>query len=194
LTEKDTIESRENDDNSKALIPVVAAPIGEGKKKRKKRGMNVRERAILSLVKKYPHVSIKEIGRKLVELGMYAKPEAVYAPLSKSSLLRDSVERVRQDHSEFVTRRIAPQALKRHEELLKDATLTPEQAMRAIELAEKLEFKTDERVYPMLINIEKIQAVITQHLGEESVISVGADTNIIDMEGGGNNEKEQESE
>lgn len=190
MTEKIPIEKENNADNSKALVPVEAQPPGEGKKKRKKRGMNVRERAILSLVRKYPHVSTKEIGKKLVELGMYAKAEAVYAPLSKSELLRVSVEKIRQDHSEFVTRRIAPQALKRHEKLLKDSTLTPEQAMRAIELAEKLEFRTDERTFPQFINIEKIQAVITQHLGEAPVVTVGVDTNIDEENNGEDNEQD----
>ena len=129
----------------------------------------------MELIHNYPNASKREIGNKLKDLGLIDKPETIYQltrNIPSNAGIVTEIEKIRSANLEYMSRHIVPLSLKLHNKALRSKTIELKDKLPWISLAEKTEFRLDERkmpVSPVNVNIGQLQAIIT------SKLSVGDD-------------------
>jgi len=128
----------------------------------------------LELIKDYPHLSKLQIGNKLYKLGLVKRPETVYEitrNIPSNAGIVEGIEKVRAANLEMMSRDIVPLSLKLHRKALRSKDIDLKDKLPWISLAEKTEFRLDERkmpVSPVNVNIGQLQAIITNKLSKDN--------------------------
>jgi len=123
--------------------------------------------AVLELAQADPKKSTREIGKEVY--GEVSGGSYIYARLKKSEVLRASLDAVRQNNSEYLSRVLTPMALEKHLGILNKEKTTDKDMLTAVKLAyENDEGFSGARVpVAPVINIGQIQAIINQAFVKE---------------------------
>ena len=128
----------------------------------------------LELIHNYPNLSKMEIGRKLVKLGLIDKPDTIYQitrNIPSNVDITGEIEKIRSSNLEYMSRTIVPLSLQLHNKALRSKDIDLKDKLPWISLAEKTEFRLDERkmpVSPVNVNIGQLQAIITSKLSKDN--------------------------
>jgi len=128
----------------------------------------------LSLIKKEPHATKMEIGRKLMDLGLVTRPDQIYN-LTRADrdngYIDGEISEIKKRNLEMMSREIVPEALKIHKKVLQDKTIPDKKKKDWVQMAEKAEFQFDETKrppsQPQTVNILAIQQMIYNDMTKE---------------------------
>ena len=124
--------------------------------------------AIQGIATAYPDSSLRDISDKLKNIKPLERT-SVYRRLTKSEQLRENIDLVRQNNSEFLSRQLVPLALKETDKALKSKDLSSEQKFKHTKLVLDKEYGADDTkrpVQPIQVNIGQIQALIQQTIAK----------------------------
>ncbi len=155
--------TEEKNNNSKPLdekTAIIEPEIVDTDKTQTK--LSPTDEGILMVAKEHPDLNNRQLGLKLKNMGVVKHQNTVYKRLKKNAYLTHSLDEIKKNHGEFMTREIVPEALKVHKRVLRDKNVPDKQKGKWVEMAEKAEFKTESPIVPRTINIQAMQVVQNQ--------------------------------
>ena len=122
--------------------------------------------ALLGLATIHPTDSLSQASDKLSKI-KHLERTGVYKRLKKSQYLKENIDLVRQNNSEFLTRELVSPTLRQAKKLIKSRDLDPKLKFSYHKLILDKEYGTDETKRPtqqVNININEIKAIITNSI------------------------------
>jgi len=122
--------------------------------------------AIQAITTEYPNSSLQDISQKLNKIKPLERT-SVYRRLTRSQQLKENIDIVRQNSSEYLSRILVPQALKNTDKALKSKDLSLKEKLPFNKLTLDKEFGADDSkrpTQPIQVNIGQIQALIAKSI------------------------------
>ena len=126
--------------------------------------------ALLGLSTVYPDDSLAQTSDKLSKIKPLERT-SIYRRLTKSQQLKENIDLVRQNNSEYLTRELVSPTLRQTKKLIKSKELDPKLKFSYHKLILDKEYGTDDTkrpTQPVQVNIGQIQALITQSIKLDS--------------------------
>ena len=131
------------------------------KTNKNRKELSTKDRLILQMAKENPDKSKLQIGKELVDLGVYQHPNSVYKRLSRNSILKREIAEVEKYWAEHLKREIYPLAAKRWKRALKSKDLDDKEAFSYVKLAaDKVHAETTQIEFPPQVNLAVIHALM----------------------------------
>jgi hypothetical protein len=128
---------------------------------KKRKELSEKDKLILSKVKEDPEKPLNQIGKELVELGVYKHPGSIYRRLSQNGILKREIAEVEKYWGEHLKREIYPLAAKRWKRALKNKDLSDKEAFSFVKLAaDKVHADTTHVEFPPQVNFAVIHALM----------------------------------
>ena len=137
----------------------------------------------LELIKKRPNVSLIDIGREMVKLGVMEKAKTIYALTKKGEYnmyMHGEIAEIKRKNLEMMSREIVPEALKIHKKVLQDKKIPDRKKKDWVQMAEKAEFQFDETKRPPIppqVNLIAVQQYIYNEMTKDTAIDVTPEEN-----------------
>lgn len=122
--------------------------------------------AIQAITTANPNASMQDISNSLHEIKKIDRTN-VYRRLTRSQQLRENIDIVRQNSSEYLSRTLVPLALKQTHSALKAKGRTHDETYKDRKLILDKEYGTDDSkrpTQPVQVNIGQIQALIAESI------------------------------
>jgi len=136
--------------------------------------MSAQDKAILTLVKEHPSMSMWEIGKLLQEQGTAKNHRSVYSNMSYSDSLRLEIDKIHTHNHETLARKAVPRATKTLINIVKDRNIPKLDKIPAINTIMKHGLKQDVVAQaPRTVSIEQvniIQQIVKDNVGDGEVI------------------------
>jgi hypothetical protein len=141
------------------------------KKAKTKEELSEKDKLILMKTKEDPEKSLNQIGKELVELGVYQHPNSVYKRLSKNGILRREIAEIEKYWREHLHRELYPLAAKRWKRALKSKDLDDKEAFSYVKLAaDKVHADTTKIEFPPQVNLAVIHTLLEDLLPKDVVV------------------------
>ena len=136
--------------------------------------MSAQDKAILTLVKEHPTLSMYEIGKLLQQQGTSKNSKGVYSNLSYSDCLRLEIDKIHTHNHEYLARKAVPRANKIIVDVLKDKSIDKMDKKAYVDTALKHGLKQDVvSQAPRTVSIEQvniIQQIVRDNVSDDEVI------------------------
>jgi DNA-binding Lrp family transcriptional regulator len=131
------------------------------KKAKSKEELSEKDKLILMKVKEDPEKPMNQIGKELVELGVYKHPGSIYRRLTQQGILRREIAEIEEHWRQHLHRELYPLAAKRWKRALKNKDLNDKEVFSYVKLAaDKVHAETTRVEIPDTLRVGVLHAFL----------------------------------